>query len=357
MPFKKIEISLAFLTVLSALLAWSSVAQIISVMGASSWLFSIAFFALFLTFICLDIALFKDGVFLELLLLGCLLVGVIFTASWWHVLGVFLGGYFLFLASQKIRRDFELNVKIDFLKSLRTGKIMLILAISLVISMQYFAMISRVEGQILIPRMELGGISSKVAFKILAAADPSFKALENENITVDEFILENQKNQSADQGVGALSLNVNQIVEQELDRQNVPAENREQVRQQANEKIRTLSSQVTKEEQALFLAESRRQLALLVGREVSGSENISEIFSEMISKKIESVLTPSVIGKQQGSSSLAWVLAVILFFTVFSIGSLLSVIVFLLSWAIFLIFVRAGWVQIKTVTVEKEILA
>ena len=353
---KKIELVLSLLTVTFAFFSWHGVDQIVRAGGNGTWIGPMILFMFFLVCICLDIVLFEDVVFLELLLVGSLLIGVVFTFSLWHLLGAIVGGYFLFLAARRIRRDLELNIKIDLLKSLRTGKAMLVLAISLVISLQYFSVISQLKGQILIPRIELGSTSSKVAFSVLSAIDPTFKSLENENITVDEFILKNQESQRLAQNQQGFDFDTAQIVEQELDQQNIPLENREQLRLQVGNKLNNLNSQLTKEEQVLILQHSRGQLSALIGRDVQGSENVSTVISELISKKIESIFAPSVAG-QQGSSSVAGVLAGILFFTVLSICSLLSIVFFGLSIGIFSLLVRFGFVAIKTVTVEKEMIA
>ncbi len=183
-----------------------------------------------------------------------------------------------------------------------------------------------------------------------------FTSLENENITVDEFILKNQESQRMAQNQQSSDFDTAQLVEQELDRQNVSLENREQLRTQVTSKLNNLNSQLTKDQQVLILQQSRRQLSAFVGRDVQGSENVSTVISELISKKIESIFAPSVAG-QQGSSAVAGVLAGILFFTVFSICSLLSIVFFGLSIGIFALLVRLGFVAIKTVTVEKEMIA
>ncbi len=352
---KKIELILGSLTIVCAFFSWWSVAQILKVAGASSWTTSIIFFMLLWVFICLDIALFEDIVFLELLLFGSLLLGIIFTGSFWHIAGVFISGYFLFLASRKIRRDFELNVKIDFLKSLRSGKVLMILAISLAISAQYFSYVSQLNGQILIPRIETSGISGKIVPKILSLIEPNFKVLENENLTIDDLILQIQKSQSLNQDSQVTNSSIAQIVQQEMENQNISPNSREQFTAQVGNQLNTLNARIKNDEQAVIMKESRQQLSTLVGREVQGSEKASDVISQLIAKKIENIFTPNIIGKQR-SSSIAIVLAGILFFTVFSIGSLLSVVSFLLSWMIFSNLVRFGLVVIKTVTVEKEVI-
>jgi len=353
---RKIELILGLLTILTAIFSWWSVARIIEVNGSSSWIFSMAFFIVFLTLICLDIVLFKDIVYLELLLLSSMISGIIFIGGWWHALGLLVGAYFLLLSSRKIRRDFELNVKIDFLKSLRTGKFFLIMAFSVAIAAQYFSVIRLLDGQILIPRFETGDISNKVTFKILSSFDPNFKVLENENITVDEFILQSQKNQIDKENQSFLDLNPTQIIKQELNIQNLSIEDQKEIQQQIKEKMVAMSFELNAEEQQLLLQESRRQLSLLVGREVQGTEKISSLISDLIGKKIENALSPNVAG-QQKSSSVAVVLAGILFLTVFSIGSLLGVIVFFLSWCVFKIMIHFSLLKIETMIVEKEMIA
>ncbi len=174
---KKIELILGLSTVMFAIFSWRAVDQIVRAGGNGTWVVPMFLFMFLFVCLCLDIVLFEDAVFLELLLVGSLLIGVVFTLNLWHLLGTIVGGYFLFLAARKIRRDLELNIKIDLLKSLRTGKAMLILAIAFVVSMQYFSVVSQLKGQILIPRIEIGGVSSKIAFAVLSAVDPTFKGV------------------------------------------------------------------------------------------------------------------------------------------------------------------------------------
>ena len=357
MNLKKIELVLGTLTLAFAFFSWQSVARAVRITDSSTWFIPIILFSIYLTLVCLDIVLFKKTYYLNLLLLGSLILSIVFTWNPWHLLGIVVGGCFLFLSSKKIRHDLELNIKIELMKSLAVGKFMLLLAVSSVIAAQYFSIVKDMEGQKLIPHIEIGGISKEITIKFLSSFDPNFKSLENKNITVDEFILQAEEKTDSSQAPNQDTLdneNSKQMIELELDRRGVPQNQREELRLQAMSQINDLNSKFAKDRQGLILNEGRKQLSEIAGRQVQGSENISDIVSELISNKIESFFAPNVV--DQRSSSIAGVLAAILMLTVFSLGSLLSLVFFGLSYLIFFLMARFGLVEIKTITVEKEII-
>lgn len=318
MKNKKLKISLNFLTVFLAALCWWMVQRAIMVADSSVWLVPIISFSCFFIVLCLNIILSKEMLSLELLLAGAFFLNFFFVLNLGQFIFLFFGMIFIWLGIRKIKKDMDLNIKLDLTKSLQTGRSLLIFGIVLIIVGQYFFTLQKVEGQKNMPQFEVGKNVGEMSLKIMAAINPEFKSLENENITVDEFILHTQKEQVK---------NIDPAM------QNILLQNN----------------------QELILAQGRKQLAEMTGKNLQGNEQMSSILASFINKKINEYFAPTVKNPKQ-EQMLPAIYALVLLFTIWPIGAFLSYFWILIADVIFLSFRRTQIVGVKKIPVEMEVI-
>lgn len=307
---KILSITLATVAILLACLSWWSVGRAIQSANSFTWTTSIVCFSLLLIFLSLSIVLVREILSIELLMIGVLASNFLFVLEPWHLAFVLLGLMFSFWGMKRVRRDIELNVKIDLWKSLQMGRSLLIIGFAIVITSQYYFTIQKAGAPKIVPHFETGSVVGTLSTKIMAAVNPDFKALQQNGITVDEFILQTQQNQVAA----------------------VPGAYTD-----------------------LVLQQGRAQLSQMTGQNLSGSETMSDVFSGFIDKKIDDYFSPSV-ENPNASKVLSFIMAGILFFTIWPVGSFLSIFLILIAYLIFLVFVRLGVVTVRKIPVEMEII-
>jgi len=348
---KKLEIILGSMTMLTALFAWFSVKNAIMVPDSSTWAVPMIFFSVYAILLCLDALLFKEVLLLELILIGSLMLSLIFAFSWLQLVVVVIGSYFMFLSSRDIREDMELNIKISLRKSLQVGKAYLIIALSLVITMQYFVVMKSFDGEKKVPHFDVSYITKKIAIPFASKINPQFAALKDESLTVDQFILQAQNSFFTSQG---MSIEDEQILDENIPT-NIPATQREEIKKQAKDNYSGAQSNLLKKNQELILVSGRKKLSEQVGITLNGNEKISDVFTNIISGKIDDYFNPKISGDKNSSIFLI-ILAFVLFLTIYPLGSILSVLWFLIVSLIMHIFLRLKVLQIKTITVSKESL-
>ena len=202
------------------------------------------------------------------------------------------------------------------------GKFKIVLALSLLISSQYFFITNNPNGQKVIPKLDFSLITSKVVEPVLSFVNPSFKSIPKGELTVDEFIIHSQQN---------------------IDKTN------------SSEEINSSRIQFLQKNNEMIVQEGRRQLSQMVGRVVGGNEKMSDIFAELINKKINDFFQPK-INDDSSFSFYSYAVAIILFITIWPLSSILTILWFLIIIFIFKIFVYFSLVEIKKVTVQKEII-
>ena len=307
---KILSIILASLAMLLACLSWWSVGRAIQSANSFTWATAVSCFSLLFIVLSLSMVLIREILSVELLLIGVAAASFFFVFVFWQLAFVLLGLVFLFWGMKRVRRDMELNVKIDLWKSLQMGRSLLIIGFAIVITSQYYFTIQKADGPKIVPHFETGSLVGTLSTKIMAFVNPDFKALQQNGITVDEFILQTQQNQTG----------------------NVPGAYTD-----------------------LVLQQGRAQLSQMTGENLNGSEKMSDVFSGFIDKKIDDYFSPSV-ENPNASKALPFIMSAILFFTIWPIGSFVSIFLILIAWLIFLVFVRLGFVTIRKIPVEMEVL-
>lgn len=337
------------LTVLFAVGAWFAVWRAILIPDSSAWLVPMILFSLYVICACFSIILAKDLLLLEFSLLSSLAASIFFAPSLWQVLAIIFGGYFLFTASRLIRRDFELNVAISPWKSLRAGKSYLLVAITLVICVQYFLTIRKIDGQINIPKFDITPISKQIVMPILVSFNPTLRSLNDETMTVDQFILQSQKDVLEDQ-----SQNLDDSF---LDAQ-LPSDITEQekkfLKKQAKENFDKSKKQIASKNQELVLQMGHKEFSDMLGIPIYGDEKVTEVFAGLVDRKLNDFFS-SPVGGVQKNQLLPIILTVILFLTIYPIASVLSIGCFLIVKSGIFLMIHFGVLKVKKIQVMKEI--
>lgn len=337
----------------SGALSWFSVFNVSKISGADAWIFSIIFFSLFIIAMCLAAILVSQEIALEIVVAITFLLSLIFTFSLWY-LGILLLAIILILSGlREIKKDLDLNINIDLWKSLYTGKFKIVLALAILISSQYFFMTNSLEKQKPVPKLDFSSITSKMIEPILSVINPNFKPKQNEDLTVDQFIIQSQQD---NEGNDLLNQIVpDEIIEQQMPK-NLPPEKREELKNETRKQLADSGAQIMQKNNELILQQGRQQLSQMTGREVTGNEKIADVFARLIDTKINDFFQPKIKGDSQ-SSFYSYVVSAVLFLTIWPLGSVMAVLWFIIVMLIFKILVYFKWVEIKRITVEKEVIA
>jgi hypothetical protein len=342
---------LSVLTLGVAFFAWLSVRSAIIVPESSTWEVPMFLFSVYFVLICLDIILIRDLLLLELVLIGSLLLSLVFAFAWLQLIAALVSAYLLFLASRKIRRDMELNIKVSTWKSLQTGKTFLLVSIGLLITMQYFLTIRSFDGEKKVPNFDASFITKKIAIPFISSINPQFKALKDETLTVDQFILQTQATNKSEEGFSS--------VEEEMLNAQLPANltpsQIEIIKNQVKKNFANSQSEITQKNQELVLLIGRKQFSDMIGRSVDGNEKISEVFTGLINNKINEYFNPKMGGAER-NSVFPIILALVLLLTIYPVGLVLFILVFLMVFIIIEALIKLEVLNIATIPVLKEVL-
>ncbi|HRY82927.1 MAG TPA: hypothetical protein P5232_04505 [Candidatus Moranbacteria bacterium] len=321
---------IAGLVVIFGAASWFYVDEAINVPASSTWLIPAIWFSLFFIAIALGAILIKQKYLIFSALAIGLFSSLIFTFSFWHILALAFSFLLIFLGAERIAKDLKLNIKFDIAKSVRTGKTMLILALSIAITSQYYSEIKNNNNINIIPKFETGDAVSK----ILPMIYPDMKDNQKTELTVDEFISEISK-QNAEGFLG------NILESQGLNEKNTGV-SKEQMKK------------MLEADQGKIIEQERESLSQITGMKLTGQEKISDVFSEMINGKINEFFSTSF--KADNLPFLPFIASFILFLTVASLGSFLGSIVGYFVAFIFWILRKAELVKVSKVMTEVEVV-
>ncbi len=330
MKTKITKYAIAGLIVVLGVVSWLSVERAINVPESSTWLVPLICFSFFYIALSLGAILIKNRTILISALAISLLSNLIFVFSFWHVL-ILLFAFFLALAGlERISSDIKSNIKFDITKSVRTGKTMLILALSIIITSQYYVEVKDTGKINIIPRFEAGDAVNQILPRIY----PELKDSEKSDLTVDEFILKMSK-ENSDSFLG------NILESQGLDEKQIGAS-------------KSQIEKILANDQEKILAEQRKSFSEIAGVPLTGQEKISDVFSEMINNKINEFFSTSL--EKDSMPFLPFIASFILFLTVASLGSFLGSICGYLTALVFWILRKINFVQVSKVMVEMEVV-
>ena len=314
--------------VVSGVISWMTIDRAINVPNSSHWLIPSIFFSILFIAITLSAILIKNRYILTSMLAVIFLASLYFSFSAWHVLMLLLCFFLIWAGLERIASDSRLNIKFNISRSIRTGKTLIILALSIAITSQYYTEIKNNNQIRIIPELEMGGAVNE----ILPMMFPGLKDIPENDATVDQFIMEISK-QSLDtfsetnlnnSPTGSSLLNNDQMA---------------QIIQSSQEKI---------------FEEERKNLSKMAGVPLSGNEKISDVFSGMINEKINSFFAPSL---QSGSQPiLPFLASLILFLTVAYLGSIFGSLMGYITACVFWLMRSIGLIAVSKVATEMEVI-
>ena len=240
------------------------------------------------------------------------------------------------LAESRIKRDLFYAVKIDIWKSLRSGSTLLIFALSLAIASFYYSAVRDFPAEKLIPKLGTSNFTSALTAKVVNWMFPKIQAT-NGDFTVDQLILANQKKQPE-----AFDI-LNKIP---------AAENLSDIDQAV---LKEKAQEIAQSNQQLVLESSRQQLGEMAGMELKGDEKVSDVFTALINKKINEMVVPKM-NEKNVLPIVPIIMAIILFLTVFPIGTFLSPLWLGIVYLIFIILVKTKVVNIIKIPAEVEVI-
>lgn len=319
--------------------AFWSVERAVLVPEASNWIVPMVWFTLFFAFLCLAIILTKQAGLLALLFVLALSSSFFFASSPGHLMGFIFGFLFLFAGMERIKRDIKNGIRINLWRSIRMGRMLLVLGISAVITSQYYFEAVKIGADKIIPKFEMNSQTSELTTKILARINPDFAVLENDELTIDELLFNKIKEQSLDKTDPRMASQTESVVGETT----------------KNEIKKEAITKMNKESSELMLEEGRKQFSKITGYNLTGQEKVSEVIASIVNNKINEFFQPG-IGGPASSSAIPFIFAIILFLTLISIGPFLAALGSLFSILIFKILVKAGIVAINKVPTEAEVI-
>ena len=253
-----LKYSLLGLVLFSGFLSWFSVFNVSKISGSGAWSWSILFFSLFIIFMCLAAILVSQEIVVEIVVAITFLLSLVFTFYLWYFIILLIAILLVLAGLRNIRKDLDLNIKVDLWKSLYVGKFKIVLALAVLISSQYFFMTSSLNGQKTIPKLDFSSVTSKLVQPILVMINPSFKPMQKEDLTVDQFIIQSQQKNNED------SISNPVFSEEAIDKQipkNLPSEQRAELKKETIKQISDSQAQLSQKNGELILQEGRKQLS------------------------------------------------------------------------------------------------
>lgn len=352
---KTLKYILIAANVILSFFSWQSVDKAINVTGSSDFLFPAIYFSFFFISIYLSSIFIKEGSILQVLILVSFFVGFVFTFESWHLAAILFSIILAYIGIYKIRRDMEQNIKISLGKAVNAGKQYIIIGVAIIISCQYFLTIKDKDFQYVIPRIQSSKSFDIITSKALGMINPDFKNISEKNITVDDFIIETQKKKIEEENLSAIpEERISNTIAGRIEEFD-SYEKKEEIKKETEENLKNINNKLLENNQQIILEESRKSLSQMVGKELTGQEKISDIFPQMINKKITDYFNPQM-AKNTNLPLLPMVLAIILFLTIVPAGSILNIFWILVVRLIFWILVKSKVITINKVQRDIEIM-
>jgi hypothetical protein len=335
---------LIFLLFIFSFFLWRSVDRAIFVEEASVWTAPIIWASLFFIALSLSVILIKEKYWVYSAVFVSLFSSLYFSFASFsfsivHPLVLLLAALLIFYALKKISDDFDSRLQIDLGKNIRSGSALIIFALSLAISFQYYFETKNLATEKYLPSFEIGKATNQATLKMLSNFWPQAKGLANENLTVDQFVIDTYEKQKSG---GGASLKTDSLVEEQLKNLD-PAQ-------------RFLAEKSLQDaEKKMVLEQGKKQISQLLFREVEGGEKISDVFGEVVNKKINSYFMPS-LGRGESSSLFSAIIALVIFLTATSLGSFLMIFLAPLVKIIFFFLRQFGAVSVVKIPAKKEVI-
>ena len=268
---------------LSAVLAWYFLYRAVMVPDSSIWGAPITIFFILLVFFFLCTVLVRSSAYLVTVLAASSLLSLVFAATWLHFTLLMLSIVIAYCAMRNIRESLEFSIKLRFFNSFMSGRSYIVFALIVAITSQYYALVSRGAGEVNLPTFEISKDVALSLGKLYGHINPKYSFFSSaREITVDKFILQNQKAVLPEQDPGRAAAAISSVLEQ-----------------------------------------GRKQLSELSGKQLSGGEQVADVFVDLATRKINDYFTVG-IAKSGKSSAIPLFLTCVLFLSLLPIATIVG---------------------------------
>lgn len=354
MKIRAIKIAIIASVEIAGFLLWRSIDRAVNIPEASVWLLPIIMASLFFTSAYVAIISIKKITYLYGIFFAVYGISFIFAQNPYHWIGIFIGWAITIIAVWKIKSDLQLNVRFSARKSIFAGSSMFIFAASMVIVSQYYWLVSILETEKLIPQFYISSIAGGLTSRLLIATNPGIKEVDQENLTIDQFILQTQNGELQSREI---SLDTNMQIDRMIEKTNPTATEAQKkiLKEDALQKVKAASLEIGKGQNDLLLSEGRKKFSELSGRTLQGNEKIADVLAAIVNNKIDQYFGANA--KNNGNVPLLpYIMAVGLMLTIIPMGSILNNLWALAASGLMYILMKSGIVNIKKVAVEMDVL-
>jgi hypothetical protein len=334
--------------------AWMAIDRAIMVPGSSTWMVPIISVSVFFVIAYVNSIIIQNKVYLSVLFLLTYLTSFVFVLNFLHLIGFGIAYLFTYWAVARIKQDLSLNVKISIWKSVRAGSGLFIFAVASIITSQYYLTVKDLNTERLIPQFYISSITGNLTTRFLTVTNPEIKNIAQENLTIDQFILQTQKGELQTKEV---SLETNAQIDQMIQKTNPSATEAQKkiLKEDALQKVKSASLEMGKEQEGLLLSEGRKKFSEMSGMVLQGDEKMADVLANIVNRKIDQYFGAGT-DEDKKTSTLPYVMAIVLLLTILPLGSVLNTFWMILTQLLIWIFMKAGIVAVRHITIEAEVL-
>ncbi len=292
----------------AAFLCWYVLYRAVTVPGASVWNAPIAVFFILLVCFFLCTVFVRRAAYLVMVLAASLLLSLFFAATLLHLFFLVLSIGIVYFAMRNVREGLEFSLRLRFFTSFMSGRSYLVFALIVAITSQYYALVGRAGGEVNLPIFEVSNSLALSLGKVYGHINPKYSFLSSaREMTVDDFILQNQN-------VVLPGLGIVPVLEQ-----------------------------------------GRKHLAALSGRQLTGSEQVADVFVDLVTRKINDYF---MVGLAQSgkSSPLPLFLTGVLFLTLLPVATIVGYAGTIFSALLCGALLKKGFIKTKIKQVRAESL-
>ncbi len=306
---------------ITAYFGFSSVTDAVLVEGASVFVVPTVWFFLTLTLFSVGTIIWNERAYQGIACLVLVLPSFFFTPTITHAAIITIAGLFVFTGILRIGRELSERIRFSVYRSVFVGMSQIIFALSLVISSQYYVHINTFSWDRLVPSFDMAEGMGAWMLRIAGTVSPSLATLQKRNLSVDDFLQELRPVVEIGGVSGTLGQSIAEVVRQ---------------------------AEITR---------SKTELSRLLGREVNGGESMDAILSEVLRKKLIAFVSARSAGNTPPSVPfLPFFLSALLFFTIYPFGSLVAPLALFLTTVFYKLLVQSGFLVLKKVPTEREVL-
>ncbi len=259
------------------------------------------------------------------------------------VVGVALVLFLLWISARSIQHELQERLIFSSARAFVVAKQSSVLGFSLLLSLGYFVSIQMLSWDDLTPRFRLGAGTIEQILTWVSRLDPALASLGKNHQTVDEYL----------RSFGAAS-----SLETGNETQQFEALNDQIGRLQAQGITVAFSgdalASVRNAAESNALTSGRRQLGELAGRTVEGNESVSALFSEVVQKKLFTIVEGSRLRERIPDRVLPAFIALLFFLTIWPVGLMLFSVWSRMATVVIALFRKVRWIEIGKHPVVQE---